>query len=73
MPPAPLLAAIRSRLDAFPTTLEEDARELLQLELQSAEKSATVLPAHLAVLAYRVAIKKQLQLTQEALQSFLGQ
>jgi len=62
-----LLAAVRWKLAATATSLSEDARELLDLE-----REGGVLPSQLAALSYRLAVKRQLALTQDVLETFLG-
>lgn len=69
--PATLLAAVQWRQRELPTSLDEDANELVALETASANGEA-VLPCQRAVLSYRLAIKKQLALTEAVLKTFLG-
>ena len=62
-----LLEAVRWKLAAMPTSLSADTRELLSLEGE-----AGVLPSQVAAVSYRLAVKRQLSLTQDVLQTFLG-
>lgn len=69
--PAALLAAVRWRLRELPSTLDDDAKTLLELETGAAN-GEVILPCQLALISYRLAIKKQLALAEAVLSTFLG-
>ena len=67
LPPSALLMAVRWQLNQFPTSLEQDEALREQLTEQA---SGDVRP--IAVINYRIARKRLLELTQSILSTFLG-
>ena len=67
--PAALLAAVRWRLEAFPSSLDEDESEMSEI----VEAGGSADPRVVAVLEYRLARKRLLALVEATLSTFLGQ
>ena len=63
--PDTLLAAVRARLGAWPTTLEDDEQTFEQLRGESG-----IDPRAAAVLAYRIGLKRQFALAEAVLATY---